>query len=459
MSGAPGGFPEGFLWGAATSAWQVEGSPLADGAGPSIWTRFAHHPGNIAGGETGDVACDHYRRWPGDLDLLRGLGANAYRFSLAWARILPEGTGRVNPKGLDHYSRLVDGLLERGITPLVTLYHWDLPAALDDRGGWLNRDSADWFAEYAAAAARVLADRVPMWATLNEPWVSVDGGYLHGEHAPGHRNIFEAARAAHNLLRAHGAGMQALRAAGAERAGLVVNLEPKDPASADPGDVAAAERADAYMNRQFLDPVFLGRYPESLAAVYGPAWTDPPAADFALIGQPLDFLGVNYYSRNVVRHDPAAWPTGAARVRREGVLRTDLDWEVHPASFTAILEWVKERYGNVPLYVTENGAAFPDPPTAPPEGVDDPLRVDYLRTHLLALRTALARGVDVRGYFAWSLLDNVEWALGTTVRFGLVHVDYATQKRTPKASAAFYRSVIETGGAALGAGRDAVLEP
>ncbi|HEY2798920.1 MAG TPA: family 1 glycosylhydrolase, partial [Thermoanaerobaculia bacterium] len=266
-------FPEGFLWGAATSAYQVEGSPLADGAGPSIWHRFSHTPGLVRGGDTGDVACDHYRRWPEDVEWMRRLGLTAYRFSLSWSRILPEGTGAVNARGLDFYSRLVDALLEAGISPLATLYHWDLPAALEDRGGWLNRDVAPWFADYAAAAARALADRVPMWATLNEPWVIADGGYLVGKLAPGHRNLYEVPIVSHNLLRAHGAAVDALRAeAGAARIGLVVNLEPKHPATESAADREATRRSDAEMNRQYLDPALLGRHPEELPAIFGEAW-------------------------------------------------------------------------------------------------------------------------------------------------------------------------------------------
>ena len=258
-------FPDGFLWGAATSAYQIEGSPLADGAGPSIWHRFAHTPGRTANGDTGDIAVDHYHRWADDVQLMRDLGLTAYRFSISWSRILPRGTGAVNPAGLAFYDRLVDALLAVGIQPMVTLYHWDLPAALDDRGGWLNRDVAQWFADYVTAVARAFDDRVTFWATLNEPWVVSDGGYLHGPLAPGHRNLYEAPIASHNLLRAHGAAVQAYRAVGTHRIGIVVNLEPKYPASDDPADLAATRRADAYMNRQYLDPVFFGRYPDGAA--------------------------------------------------------------------------------------------------------------------------------------------------------------------------------------------------
>ncbi len=443
-------FPPGFLWGVATSAYQIEGSPLADGAGPSIWHRFVHEPGRIDNGDTGDVACDHYRRSADDVLLMRELGIGAYRFSVSWSRVLPTGRGPVNPAGLAFYDRLVDRLLDEGIAPSVTLFHWDLPAALDDAGGWLNRDIADWFAEYAAVMVRALGDRVPMWVTLNEPWVVADAGYLHGIHAPGHRSIAETPHVSHNLLRAHGAGLQAIRAERGRQAGLVVNLEPKYPASDHPADVAATRRADAYMNRQFLDPVLLGRYPEEMSEIFGQAWPVFPEADFALIQQPLDFLGVNYYTRNVTCDDPAALPVRAGRVRQDERLHTTLDWEVYPAALTAVLTWIRDRYGSVPLFVTENGAAFDDTDPANVELVNDPLRVNYLRDHLLALHDAIRLGVDVRGYFAWSLFDNFEWSAGFAKTFGLYRVDVETQRRTPKSSARFYADVIRSGGTVLG---------
>ncbi|HMG22176.1 MAG TPA: family 1 glycosylhydrolase, partial [Kofleriaceae bacterium] len=333
-------FPADFLWGSATSAYQIEGSPLADGAGPSIWQRFAHTPGRIANGDTGDVACDHYRRYADDVAVMHALGMQANRFSIAWSRIFPAGKGSVNPAGLDHYDRLVDALLARGIAPLVTLYHWDLPAALDDLGGWLNRDIAGWFADYATAVYRRLDDRVAHWATLNEPWVVADGGYLHGALAPGHRNRFEAPIATHNLMRAHGAAVQAYRASGRHAVGLVVNLEPQAPATSDPADVAAARRVDAYMNRQYLDPALLGEYPAELAEIFGEAWPAWPERDFDQIRQPLDFLGVNYYTRGVRRHDPSAWPHAAAVVRQPRSTYTETGWEVRPEAFTEILLWV-----------------------------------------------------------------------------------------------------------------------
>jgi beta-glucosidase len=445
-------FPDTFLWGASTSAYQIEGSPLADGAGPSIWQRFAHSPGRTTNGDTGDIACDHYNRWRSDVTLMKELGLQAYRFSISWSRVFPEGTGRINEKGLDFYEHLVDALLDEGITPNATLFHWDLPSALDDRGGWLNRDVADWFGDYATAVFARLGDRVPMWATLNEPWVVTDGGYLHGALAPGHRNLYEAPIATHNLMRAHGRGVQAYRAESRKgQIGLVVNLEPKDAATDSREDRDAAQRGDAYMNRQYLDPVFLGKYPEEMTDIFGNAWPEFSDEDMKLIGQKIDFLGINYYTRGVVRNDPLALPVRIAYVRQPGHAYTETGWEVHPPSLTRTLTWVTERYGKLPLYITENGAAIYDTPHTIDGRVDDPIRVWYFREHIKAVHDAMEQGADVRGYFAWSLLDNYEWSLGFSKRFGIVHVNYETQERTPKASALFYREVIRTNGGALDA--------
>jgi beta-glucosidase len=448
-SHVPARFPDGFLWGAATSAYQVEGSPFADGAHPSFWHRFSHTPGLTHDGDNGDVACDQYRRIGDDVALMREIGLTSYRLSIAWGRILPNGTGKANPAGIAHYDRVVDLLLENGIQPNITLYHWDLPTALDDRGGWLNRDSAEWFADYARIMFRALGDRVPMWATLNEPWVVVDAGYLFGVHAPGHNNLFEAPIAAHNIMRAHGAAVQAYRAEASQSIGLVVNIEPKYAASDDPADAAATTRADAYMNRQYLDAAIFGRYPAELAEIFGDAWTDPPAEDMKLIQQPIDWVGINYYTRAVTCDDPSAYPTRAARVRQARRRHTEMSWEVYPAGLTDTLLWFRGRYGEIPVYVTENGSAFAEPSETDEEILEDPLRVSYLRTHLRALQKAIAAGVDVRGYYAWSLLDNFEWSAGYSRRFGIVHVDFATQRRTVKRSARVYSKVIETHGASL----------
>lgn len=445
------GFPDNFLWGAATAAYQVEGSPLADGAGASIWHRFTHDPRlMIASGDTGDVACDHYNRMESDVDLMKRLGLQAYRFSISWSRVLPEGTGRVNEPGLDFYRRLVDRLLEAGIEPLATLYHWDLPAALDDRGGWLNRESAEWFAEYASVMYRALDGKVKKWGTINEPWVVADGGYLNGVLAPGHRSIFECAIASRNLMRANGRAVQAYRELGAHHVGLVVNIEPKYPASGSAEDLAATARADAYMNRQYADPALLGTCPPELRAIYGEAWEEWSPEDLALACQPLDFVGINYYTRSVVRASATAWPLFAEHVVQEGVPHTETDWEVFPEAMTRTLVWFRERYGDLPIYIMENGAAFSDPATSSEDGIPDDDRCQYLADHIAAVRDAITAGVDIRGYMVWSLFDNLEWALGYAKRFGIVHVDYDTLARTPKRSASLYRRIIESNGADLG---------
>ena len=442
-------FPDDFLWGCATAAYQIEGSPLADGAGASIWQRFSHDPRLMAAkGDTGDVACDHYNRMPDDVRLMKELGLQAYRFSVAWGRVLPDGTGAVNEAGLGFYERLVDTLLENGIEPLCTLYHWDLPVALDDRGGWLNRDSADWFADYGRVLFERLDGRVKKWVTLNEPWVVTDGGYLHGALAPGHRNMFEAPIASHNLMRAHGAAVKAYREIGKHEIGLVVNLEPKYAASESAEDRAATARAEAYMNRQYLDPAMLGRYPAELKEIFGEAWPDWPSEDFDLIKQKLDFLGINYYTRNVTQADQS-WPLKAGPVEQKQATYTTTGWEVFPQGLTDVLLWVKDTYGDLPLYITENGAAFYDPPVATGGIVDDPLRVAYLKSHIAAIGKAIDQGVDIRGYMLWSFLDNLEWSLGYSKRFGMVHVNFETQERTPKHSARLYSAVIASNGGCL----------
>jgi len=445
-------FPERFLWGAATSAYQIEGSPLADGAGASIWHRFSHTPGMTTNGDTGDGACDHYRRFETDVKIMKDLGLNAYRFSIAWGRVMPEGRGNVNRSGLDFYSRLIDCLLVNGIQPNATLFHWDLPAALDDIGGWLNRDIANWFAEYAAVVFDALGDRVPMWGTINEPWVIMDGGYMHGKLAPGHRSLYEPPIVSHNVLRAHGRAVQAFRASGATasgRIGLVVNLEPKYSASDSAEDIAATARADAYMNRQYLDPVFLGEYPAEMSEIFGDAWREWPAEDMTLIREPMDFLGVNYYTRCVSRRDESHVPTGASGVRQETSVHTETGWEVYPPALTRVLLWLRERYGDMPLYITENGAAFDDPPVDSDGELKDPLRTEYLRAHVQAMRDAMVEGVDVRGYYVWSLLDNFEWSHGYSKTFGIVHVDYETQRRTIKESGRYYSSIVKSNGALI----------
>lgn len=440
-------FPDNFLWGAATSAHQIEGSPLADGAGPSHWHVFAQEPGRIANGDTAEIACDHYRRYAEDVELMRRMGLKAYRFSVAWGRVFPEGRGRLNQKGLDFYLKLVDALLDAGIEPFLTLYHWDLPAALETQGGWANRDCADWFADYAQTLYRALEGRVRYWTTLNEPWVVVHEGYVKGTHAPGKVSLREAPHATHNLLRGHALAVQAFRADGKGEIGLVVNLEPKYAASEDRADLEARNRAHAYMNRQYLDPVLLGSYPEEMVELFGSHWPQFPPEDLRLLREPFDFLGINYYSRSVNRAEPTEAPTGAAPVRQAAEY-TEMGWEVYPDGLRETLAWVKRRYGDMPLYVTENGAAFADPRPAGGR-VDDERRIRYLREHLRAAQEATGAGVDLRGYFAWSLLDNFEWSFGYSKRFGLIYVDPDTRERIPKASADFYREVIQSAGEVL----------
>ncbi|MEY4683656.1 MAG: hypothetical protein RLZ25_115 [Pseudomonadota bacterium] len=441
-------FPPDFIWGAATSAFQIEGSPLADGAGPSNWQAFCHEPGRVINNDHGDLACDHYRRYPEDIRLMQEIGLGAYRFSINWARIFPEGRGRLNVAGLDFYKRLLDKLEVAGITPYVTLHHWDYPLALSERGGWQERDSAPWFADYSAAIFQALGTRISHWSTFNEPWVMVHEGYVAGSHPPGVTDMTKARVATHNILRAHGMAVQAFRAETQGEIGIVVNLEPKDPASDSALDLAATRRADAWMNRQFLDPLLLGHYPEELEELWGNTGQPIAEEDFRLIQTPIDFVGINYYSRSVVRNAPQNAPFRTDRVEPLAERTTDMGWEIFPEGLTRCLLWVKDRYGEIPLYITENGAAFDDGPNA--EGrITDQRRTNYFRSHLLAAHKAIAAGAPLKGYFAWSLLDNFEWAFGYAKRFGLIHVDFKTQTRTLKDSAHFYREVIQTGGANL----------
>jgi beta-glucosidase len=458
-------FPPDFIWGAATSAYQIEGSPLADGAGPSNWHRFAHVPGNIFANQNGDIACDHYRRFLEDVALMSDLGIRAYRFSISWSRVLPDGIGKVNAAGLEFYHRLVDALLAHEIRPMATLYHWDLPQALEDRGGWTNPESIHWFAEYADLMFRTFDDRITLWATINEPWVIVNEGYVEGRHAPGRRDWREAVVVSKNLLKAHASAVEAYRARGTHEIGLVVNLVPIHAASDCEADRLAANRWDAYFNRQFLDPVLLGKAPEEMPELYGPAWTDwtpeempelywPAWTDWTQeelnqVSQPIDFLGINYYLRLVACDDPSCGPARARAVPQPESTYTATDWEIYPKGLTETLQWVAGRYGNLPLYITENGAAFND--VLLPNGrIDDAPRVEYLDSHLRAARRAIAAGVNLRGYFVWSLLDNFEWQSGYSKRFGIVHVDFESQRRVPKESARFYSEVIRSNGGVLG---------
>lgn len=445
-------FPAGFLWGVATSAYQIEGSTGADGRGESIWDRFAATRGKIEDGSDGRTACDHYRRWEDDLGLLRELGVGAYRFSVAWPRVLPLGRGASNAPGLDFYDRLLDALLEAGIQPFPTLYHWDLPQALQDEGGWGARSTAEAFVEYASAVAMRLGDRVRRFVTHNEPWCIATLGHEHGEHAPGLRDPALALRAAHHVLLSHGWAASALRrhAPGAE-VGIVLNLVPGVPASPSDADRDAARDFDGFFNRWYLDPLFRGAYPadavaDRVAKGHLPAPELPFVRDGDLraIAAPLDFLGVNYYSRAILRSDrvPEAENLPRTIPAPAPAALTDMGWEVFPEGLVDLLIRVQRDYAPAKIYVTENGIACGDPPGAPGPVVDDPRRVAFLRGHLAAARRAIDAGVPLAGYFHWSLLDNFEWGHGYTKRFGLYRVDFETQARTPRASARLYRETI-----------------
>ncbi|MBB5081745.1 GH1 family beta-glucosidase [Nonomuraea endophytica] len=435
--------PADFAWGVATSAYQIEGAVAEGGRSPSIWDTFSHTPGAIDNGDTGDVACDHYHRWPGDIALMKELGVTAYRFSIAWSRVMPDGGGSVNHEGLDFYSRLVDALLEAGITPNVTLYHWDLPQTLQDRGGWPARDTAGHFADYAAVVAGALGDRVHQWATINEPLCCAWIGHLEGRMAPGDTDITAAVRASYHLLLAHGHAVQAVRqAAPYAEIGIVNNLSTIEPATPSEADAAAAVRVDGHVNRWWLDPIHGRGFPADMIEVYGVALPERPG-DHAVLAEPLDWLGLNYYFPSAVTADPSGPPPFAREVRRADVPRTGMDWEVDAGGLETLLLRLTGEYGARRIHVTENGSAYPD--TVGPDGsVDDIQRADYLLRHLEACARAVRRGAPLAGYYAWSLLDNFEWAYGYDKRFGLVHVDYATQRRTIKKSGRCYADIIRT---------------
>lgn len=438
-------FPEGFVWGAATSAYQIEGAWDEDGKGESIWDRFTHTRHHVVDGDTGDVACDHYHRVQQDVALIESLGLDTYRFSIAWSRILPQGRGTVNEAGLDFYDRLVDELLTAGIQPTVNLFHWDLPQSLQELGGWPNRDCSDWFAEYARIVFQRLGDRVGRWITQNEPRVAAFMGYGSGLHAPGIHDYTQAYQAVHHLLLAHGKAVHAFRDGAYQgEIGIVHDLAHFIPASQRDEDVAACQRAYEQDIGQFLDPIFRGRYPETLFN-----WIDSQQpriedGDMDIISQPIDFLGINYYKTHKVSLALGKAPLNAQLepVSAPGWGLTQMGWGVNPSGLKAVLLDVKETYGNPTVYVTENGCAFPDEPDE--NGfVADWARVNFLRGHLRAIHEAIEAGADVRGYLVWSLLDNFEWAMGYGPRFGIVRVDYDTLERTPKQSALWYRDVID----------------
>ena len=450
-------FPPGFLWGAATAAYQIEGAPAEDGKGRSIWDTFGHQPGRTAHGDTGEIACDDYHRVDEDIALVAGLKAGAYRFSISWPRIQPDGRGSANPVGLAHYARLVDTLLERGITPMVTLYHWDLPQALQDEGGWAARDTAELFADYAGIVAGALGDRVRRWITINEPWVIANMGYRWGRHAPGIRDERQAVATTHHLLLAHGRAAAAVRAAtpastGPARTevGITLNMThvyPADPANAADRELAAD--IDAEINGVFLSPLIDGSYPARLGAGHVPGPQIVRDGDFATIQAPIDFLGVNFYFPHIVavrddgifrRGDTPMGRGYAAFVRPDDLPVTAMDWIVQPDGLYDLLIRLRDDAPELPLYITENGAAGDD--YVNPDGtIEDTERIAYLHGHLRAAHRALTAGTDLRGYFAWSLMDNFEWAHGYSKRFGLIFVDYGTQRRIPKRSAGWFADV------------------
>jgi beta-glucosidase len=442
-------FDPGFLWGAATSSYQIEGAVTEAGRGPSIWDTFAATPGAVRGGDTGAVAADHYHRFPEDIALMAELGLRAYRFSLAWPRIQPTGSGPADRRGLDFYRRLTDTLLDHGIEPWPTLYHWDLPQPLEDRGGWPARDTAERFAEYAALAHEALGDRITHWTTLNEPWCSAFLGYATGRHAPGRREPAAAVRAAHHLLLGHGLATEAIR--GDARVGVTLNLTHVTPLSTEPADLDAARRIDGMQNRLFLDPLLRGAYPDDvlddLQEVTG--FGHIHEGDLKRIGAPPDHLGINYYAPMLVAG--GSTPTQTAyvgsplvRIADGGRPKTSMGWEIDERGLLELLLRLRADYPALPLYITENGAAFDD--VVHHDGVHDADRIAYLDGHLRSCAQAIGLGVPLKGYFVWSLLDNFEWSFGYRPRFGIVHVDYATQRRTPKDSARWYAEVIRRGG-------------
>jgi beta-glucosidase len=437
-------FPDKFLWGASTSAYQVEGAYAEDGKGESIWDRFTRWDAHVLNSDNGDIACDHYHRMPEDVALFKKLGISCYSFTISWTRILPSGRGQVNAKGLDFYDRLVDNLLDAGIRPKATLYHWDFPQLLQDLGGWPNRDSADWFADYASIVFEKLADRVNFWATHNEPWVAAFLGYAAGIHAPGICDYSKAYQTAHHLLLAHGKAVQVYRQGGYKgKVGLILNLNGLMPATDSDQDRAAAQRVHDETHALFLDPVFNGEYPQDLFDYIGPHQPNIQAGDLPIIQQPIDFLGLNYYNTDLVAYDVHSGLNKARIIPYSAPSwgRTEMNWGIYPEGIKVEVLNIMERYGNPDLYITENGCAMADEPDE--NGfVADWDRIRYIKAHLQALHEAIQEGVNLKGYFSWSIFDNFEWERGYGPRFGLVRVDYKTLARIPKQSAYWYRAVI-----------------
>lgn len=435
------GFPKDFLWGAATASYQIEGAVNEDGRGECIWHRFSHTPGKIVGNDNGDRACNHYHLYQDDVALMQGLGLDAYRFSVAWARILPQGTGAVNAAGLDFYDRLVDSLLAAKIRPFLTLYHWDLPQALQDQGGWANPDSVKWYAEYAGIMADRLGDRVKDWITINEPWVVSFLGNLMGIHAPGIKDPVTAYKVAHNVLLAHGAAVPVIREKVADaKVGITLDLAYFAPASDSEADVAAAYREDGFKNRWFLDPVFKGHYPADMVEFLAPYLEGLDLESISAAAVPTDFIGINYYTRNVIEaSDEGFLKSRSLPGAPDNV--TGMGWDIYPDGLKNLMVRLKDEYGDPLIYITENGSAYDDPEPAN-DLVEDPQRQAYLAAHLDAVKRAIAEGVRINGYFVWSLLDNFEWAEGYAKRFGVIHVNYDTFERTHKSSALYYKERI-----------------
>lgn len=437
-------FPHNFHWGTATASFTNEGAAAEDGKGESIWDRFARVPGTIVDGGTPEVACDHYHRYREDVALMRDLGLNSYSFSISWPRVLPIGVGMINQQGLDFYDRLTDELVAAGITPVVTLYHWDLPQALEDRGGWTNPETSDFFADYAYLVFDTLADRVKHWFTLNEPGIHAVMGHRDGTHAPGRRSIDDAIRAGHTMLLAHGKAVDCFREFSAGGIGIIVDQAQVFSASIEAEDLDAAQRYDEFMNRWFLDPIMYGQYPWAIRE--GEAGAVPPEftpEERAMVEEPIDFVGVNYYSRVVVRNDPYSEGLRVRGFYVPDAERTAIGWEVYPDGLHKVLLQVHDRYEGIPIYVTENGASFDDVVNGARE-IDDPERLDFIRRHLMATHRAIEDGVDVRGFFVYTLMDNFECARGFTPKFGLVRTDFETLDRTVKASGRWYGEVARS---------------
>lgn len=437
-------FPNGFLWGAATSATQIEGASEEDGKGPSIWDKFAQDPSHIIDHSSPAVSIDHYHRFREDINLMKELGLHAYRFSISWPRILPEGAGNIEPRGLAFYDKLVDALLEEGILPIATLYHWDLPQALEEKGGWVNGETADYFAHYAYIVTEKLGDRVKFWSTLNEPWCASMLGYFEGVHAPGRKNLKDALQAGHNLLLAHGKTVPIIRHNSPDaKVGIVLNFSPAYPLDETQENKIAARNYDGYVNRWFADALFKGHYPQDMLDLYGNASPRVGEADFRLITAPTDYLGINYYFPIVLQENPSNNSLKFKTTQISDATVTDMGWTVYPRGLYELLDHLNSEYQSPELYVTENGAAYSD--SVKSDGtIDDQSRKNYLYEHLKALHYASMQGIPVRGYMVWSLLDNFEWAEGYTKRFGIIHVDPSTQKRTVKKSGRWYSNVVKT---------------